>query len=344
MPISADNCDHPSHRNEAGGDRRSDRVYLDTSKLPEHDRLPAFCNEMCRHIFGCDVKPLTPEPFLATLDLRSAGAVGVAHIVTSPVDIVRNATHLSPENDHVIVQLLQRGTAHISQEGHEASASAGEGIIFDCGKASRLQITEVTSAWFLVLSRHEIARPEHRIRRLAATKLADGPSLRLLSDYLNSMWKENLGDQAAQMFGGHLVDLIALALSEKGASQSGKQGGLRATRLAEVLQLIADQIGNPGLSAGVVAEQMGVTPRYIHLLLEQSDKTFAKHVLQKRLERAFELLNADTRGDQKIADIAFAAGFGDLSYFTRAFRRQFGDTPSRIRANSARRLWKASDS
>ena len=133
------------------------------------------------------------------------------------------------------------------------------------------------------------------------------------------------------------------ALSEVGASESGKQGGLRAARLVAVLQLISDQIGNPGLSIAVVAEQMGVTPRYIHLLLEQSDKTFARHVLQKRLERAFELLNADTRGDRKIADIAFTAGFSDLSYFNRAFRRQFGDTPSRVRANSARQTWKASD-
>jgi AraC-like DNA-binding protein len=118
---------------------------------------------------------------------------------------------------------------------------------------------------------------------------------------------------------------------------------LRAARVGEVLQLISDQIGNPGLSVAAVAEQMGVTPRYIHLLLEQSDKTFAKHVLQKRLERALELLSADARGDRRIADIAFAAGFSDLSYFNRAFRRQFGDTPSRIRANGATRSRKASD-
>lgn len=343
MPISADNCD-PPHGNDVSGNRRTDRVYLDTSTLPEQDRLPAFCREMHGHLFGCEVRQRTPVPFFGTLDLRPAGAVRVAHIATTPIDIVRNATQLNPEDDRVVVQLVERGTVHVAQEGQEVSASAGEGVILDCRKASRLLITEVTSAWFLVLSRHEIARPEHRIRHLAATKLAHGPSLRLLSGYLDSMWKEDLGDhQAAQTVGGHLVDLVALALSEVGTNESAKQGGLRAARLAEVLQLISDQIGNPGLSIAVVADQMGVTPRYIHLLLEQSDKTFAKHVLQKRLERALELLNADTRGERKIADIAFAAGFSDLSYFNRAFRRQFGDTPSRIRANSTRRSWKASD-
>jgi AraC-like DNA-binding protein len=33
-----------------------------------------------------------------------------------------------------------------------------------------------------------------------------------------------------------------------------------------------------------------------------------------------------------ISDIAFACGFGDLSYFNRVFRRQYGATPSRVRA------------
>jgi AraC-like DNA-binding protein len=33
-----------------------------------------------------------------------------------------------------------------------------------------------------------------------------------------------------------------------------------------------------------------------------------------------------------IIDIAFAAGFGDVSHFNRVFRHRFGETPSGIRA------------
>ena len=36
-----------------------------------------------------------------------------------------------------------------------------------------------------------------------------------------------------------------------------------------------------------------------------------------------------------IGAIAFAAGFGDLSYFHRVFRRRYGATPSEIRAESS---------
>ncbi|RUU46363.1 AraC family transcriptional regulator [Mesorhizobium sp. M6A.T.Ca.TU.002.02.2.1] len=43
-------------------------------------------------------------------------------------------------------------------------------------------------------------------------------------------------------------------------------------------------------------------------------------------------MNAAWRdADWTISSIAFEAGFGDLSYFHRAFRRLYGATPSDIR-------------
>jgi AraC-like DNA-binding protein len=40
--------------------------------------------------------------------------------------------------------------------------------------------------------------------------------------------------------------------------------------------------------------------------------------------------------DHRVSAIAFAAGFGDLSYFNRTFRRRFGATPSDLRAQAQR--------
>ncbi len=47
-----------------------------------------------------------------------------------------------------------------------------------------------------------------------------------------------------------------------------------------------------------------------------------------RLEKAFKLLH-ETR--DSIADIAFASGFSNQSYFTRQFKSRFGTTPLRAR-------------
>jgi AraC-like DNA-binding protein len=56
-------------------------------------------------------------------------------------------------------------------------------------------------------------------------------------------------------------------------------------------------------------------------------------VLVARLQRAHAILRDAHRTALTISVIAYDVGFGDLSYFNRAFRREFRATPSDIRAS-----------
>jgi len=42
------------------------------------------------------------------------------------------------------------------------------------------------------------------------------------------------------------------------------------------------------------------------------------------------------RAGEKIISVALDAGFANVSYFNRAFRRVYGDTPSGVRAQAPR--------
>jgi AraC-like DNA-binding protein len=59
-------------------------------------------------------------------------------------------------------------------------------------------------------------------------------------------------------------------------------------------------------------------------------------VLMQRLTRAHRMLGDPAFAERSIGAIAYEVGFGDLSYFNRAFRRRFGATPSDVR-EAARR-------
>jgi AraC-like DNA-binding protein len=54
-------------------------------------------------------------------------------------------------------------------------------------------------------------------------------------------------------------------------------------------------------------------------------------VLEQRLLRAERLLRNPAMRTRKIIEIAQLAGFHDVSYFHRAFRRRFGQTPDDVR-------------
>jgi len=75
-----------------------------------------------------------------------------------------------------------------------------------------------------------------------------------------------------------------------------------------------------------------VKPRYVQRLFESEGTTFTDYVLTQRLAFARRLLSDPFRAGVKISAIALDAGFGDLSYFNRTFRRRYGMTPSELRA------------
>ena len=107
-------------------------------------------------------------------------------------------------------------------------------------------------------------------------------------------------------------------------------------RRAAILRSIELRCGDPDLTAVTVADLHGITPRYVHLLLEETGKSFTHHLLERRLDKAAALLRDTRWQDRKIADIAAEAGFLDLSNFNRGFRRRFGTTPSKLRQAASR--------
>ena len=130
----------------------------------------------------------------------------------------------------------------------------------------------------------------------------------------------------------HIHDLIAMAL---GATRDGAAiatgRGVRVARLRAIKADILENISNPRLTVTAVALRQHVTPRYIHMLFETEAITFSEFVLGQRLMRTHRMLFDPRFAGLNVSAIAFAAGFGDLSYFNRTFRRRFGATPSELR-------------
>jgi len=181
-----------------------------------------------------------------------------------------------------------------------------------------------------------IADVDARISRRIPSNIE---GLSLLISYVDAIRLAELMNPAlCDLAVSHVYDLVALILGAKGdARHLAQQGGARAARLAAILREIERRSGDPSLSAITIALLLGITPRYVHLLLEESGKSFTHHVLERRLQRAAALLRDPQWSNSKIAGIAAEAGFNDLSYFNRAFRRRFGTTPSDIRAEAGHR-------
>jgi AraC-like DNA-binding protein len=315
-------------------------LHFDTDDLPERDRFAVFCEEIMRRYGAMDVVKRDDGVFRATIETRQAGVVTVGSRFSTPSEYIRTRRGLCDGNDSVVVIMCRSGKDLFTHPDLEQEFGPGDAILADLGYASSHHLIVPTQFSSIVVPRPVIAKCVPHRKRFAGLKLdRNDIARRLLFGYIGGTLRVPLetGSRAAELYGEHLVDLVALAIGAEGeAREIAEQRGARAARLAAIQRMISQQFGNPNLNAATIAVQLGVTPRYVHLLLEATGRSLTQHLLDRRLEQAAALLRDPRRQDWKITDIAWETGFTDLSHFNRAFRRRFGDTPSGVRGAAFR--------
>jgi AraC-like DNA-binding protein len=303
--------------------------------LPARDRIAAFREVFGRKLVRCDFEPLE-QPFHVDLTLRQLPGLGLASVGHSRMRVCRTRALLADGDDALSLQVCQaRGVA--SQLGREAVVEPGGAVL--SSNAETYQFTGARGSRCLVLglSREELRR---LLRDFDAALMravpADTSALRLLARYVAILDEEPaLTPEVARLAVSHVYDLAAMALgATRDAAEAAKKGGVRAARLQAIKADIRGHLGERTLSLQSLAVRHGISPVYIRKLFEIEATSFTQFVLAERLARAHSLLRDPRFADRPIGWIAIEAGFGDLSYFNRAFRHRFGAAPSDVRADA----------
>ena len=269
---------------------------------------------------------------------RSFGPVGVGRVDGTPSSFYRRPSHLADGRD--LLSIIISGGGRFELDGTRGeNRFAGHGAaILESRSASALHSLDDSTAWTICMERAPmepllagISQPLQRCLQ------GDNPGLRLLDAYLAALFSlEQEWDLALVTL--HIRDLALSALGVRGDVQAlVRERGVQAARQAAALAAIRARACEPGVDAEFVAGQVGLSVRYLHRLLESTGRTFAEHLLDRRLDCAVAMLRDSDSTHLKIGEIASRAGFSDISHFNRSFRRRFGDTPYGVRVRAARR-------
>jgi signal transduction histidine kinase/ligand-binding sensor domain-containing protein/DNA-binding response OmpR family regulator len=101
------------------------------------------------------------------------------------------------------------------------------------------------------------------------------------------------------------------------------------TFLKKAIEIIETRICDEDFRVEHFAESLNMSTsqlnRKLNALIDQPAGTFIRSI---RLQRSAELLN---QTDKTIAEICYEVGFNDQAYFSRAFKKQYGKSPSAFR-------------
>ncbi len=310
-------------------------IRFSTEAFPKQKRV-AMWLESRSQIVNLDFTPLTERIRFSGSGMALPG-LGIVASEMSALRIARTRRTMLDGNDNIrLVVLRSGGSAKVSHLGMDLTLNPGSAVALSNCDLNTVTFTGPRSRLLSLNLTRSVLRPllGDFDSVLAHTISDQTGALRLLASYTDAL----LGAAAPpthelrQLVVSHLYDLAALTMGAmRDAASIAESRGLRAARVREIKSDVAANLWRESLSINEIAARHGITPRYIQMMFEEEGSTFTRFLLGARLDRAYQMLLDVRFADRSISAIAFAVGFGDLSYFNRSFRRRFSGTPSDVR-------------
>lgn len=315
-------------------------VAYSTEGVPPGERTEGWSRAVGRSYFPLDLGFKRPERFTGTLRTWDLGEIQASRLASEPAMYCRRHEHLGEGGDEdFLVTIPRKSPIRFQQMGREVECAPG-GFILERGNApyefSYERANELIVA--KIAARHLEARlpdPGGFCVILFDGRRGTGGLLRdlLLASEARA---PDMADDARLTVGRHLVDLLALAVESGSRGTHSLETGVRRAHLRRIEAAIAHRHAEHGLGPAKVASDCGISLRYLHDLCRGGGAAFGERLRRIRLATARDALSRRNRS-RTIAEIAYSAGFTDLSSFSRTYRKTFGETPSDTRARALQR-------
>jgi AraC-like DNA-binding protein len=304
-------------------------------------QLARWCEEYFEAYGGVEITADWDPPAALSLQYLPLGPVALrAEHAPAINGFHRHHAQVARDGDDHFTLIINRGSMPTERSTRSQSVTLGvrAAILFDRSEESAHFCPGGSDRLVLILPRRQTCAALPNTEDLVGAVIPSAnEALRLLAYHADGLLDDyELRDPVVlAQAGQHLLDLTVLAFgTDRDNTEVARCRGLRAARLAAVLRRIRLDYTDPQLSPQRVARRVGISTRYLHGLLHETDASFAERVQELRLAKAFALLSDPRPGARKISDAAYAAGFNDLSYFNRSFRRKYGLTPTAARSGA----------
>jgi AraC-like DNA-binding protein len=276
------------------------------------------------------------DRFSASVREQPLGHLRIVDGVKSPHIGIRKVRELHATVRNVVgIQYLKSGRELIYQRDDVHILGPGDLMVWDSECVGTYRIAETVHKQTLVLPRAMAASILPRLHVPATVRVARGRQANVIRPVfeLLAVLSPALSRMSPQA-GARATNLILQMLTDIGGSASAGDRRHGSSDLRDrVLKYIEEHLGDSTLSPATIAAAHYVSIRTLYNAMETLDVPLAGYIRTRRLARC----HADLLGtDDYVRDVAARWGFVSHPHFSRAFNKEFGFSPSRVRQQRRR--------
>jgi AraC family transcriptional regulator, transcriptional activator of pobA len=268
---------------------------------------------------------------------ESARFSGVVHCETIEARSVLHDWNFEPHRHAHLHQLLLvesgGGTAHLDGDRHALHARSLVNVPSSCVHAFRF--ARGTRGFVATLADELVeellaASPESRGDLGVAGVVRASAALR---NDARQVWREFNGRSAARslLLRGLCATLLGRTARQLAAARTGT-AGTREPQLLRRFRVLLEAHYAGQWRVTDYARALAVTPTHLSRVIRAATGESASQLIDERVMREARRNLAYT--SLRVSTIAYSLGYSDPAYFTRAFTRSAGLSPSRFRAQS----------
>jgi AraC-like DNA-binding protein len=319
--------------------RMTTSLLLSTDQIPPKERGPLWCEWVWRHFGGLGSDLYDDTEFDGHLAASHAGDVILTRLEANRHRVLRT-TQMARLSEAPYLKIVApwQGSAEVTQRGRAAAVRSGGWTLYDTTADYTVANPERSDHLIVMLPKDQLASPALPLNDLVARRIGGASGIsRVALETMRSTYLELpfMSEAAARGAGELLIQLVRLSLMEL-AGQETPQTQREALK-DRIRRHVAQNLRDPALSIDSMALALRCSKRLLHSAFSDDDETLNGYIQHQRLAASIRDLIDPANVSRSITDIALAAGFGNLSHFSRVFREHTGGSPSEFRRQAAPR-------